>query len=170
MMALSYVICKVWIITGSVWVSSFLRSGFKLLPGRVNGDRACLCMRSLPIPPFTGNEWNGCLHALISVWGTAFFTRQCTPLFILTAMTLMSCSLSVRIGVPLLTPSTPYPESYRSLYGTFTNLVVFRSTVRFMTRLTLSLISSVSNPFPPTRWWVPYLRGLIRYLGVILGD
>jgi len=83
------------------------------------------------------------LHALVNVEGIAPFTRLFTPLFILAAETFMSCMPSVRVGVLLPAPFTLDLGSNRSLYGTFTILVVFRSAGKFMMRLSLALRSSV---------------------------
>jgi len=66
-------------------------------------------------------------------------------LSILIAETLMSCMIFVRVGVISPTPSTLYLESCRSLYGTHTGLVVFRSMARFMMRPSLALRSLVAK-------------------------
>ena len=76
--------------------------------------------------------------------GLFAFTRLFTPLSILTVETLMFCALSVRVGALPPTSSAHYLGSYRSLYGTFTSLVVFRSMARFSKRLSLALKSSVT--------------------------
>jgi len=94
-------------------------------------------------PPLSRVDGAGA--CMISIWGTALFTMLFTPLPILTVVTLMSSMLSVRVGVLLPTPSTPYLESYQSLCGTFTSLVVLWFMARLMTRLPLALRSSVTE-------------------------
>ena len=144
MMAQGHVICKACTMTGLVWLPSFLCSGVKLLPGKLDGP-SLLLYGDLPISPFSRNGWSGCLHALVRVWGTAPISRLFTPLSILIARTLKSCSFFVRVGVLPLTPFTPYLGSSRSLYGTSTGLVVFWSMARFMMRLSLALRSLVTK-------------------------
>jgi len=117
--------------------------GVKLLLGRLNGGGVRFYMGSLST-------------SLLGMDGTAAFMlwsafEELRPLLgfyaslYSTAETLMSCVPSMRVGVLPPTPSTLYLGSYRSLYGTFTVLVIFRSTTRFMMRLSLTLRSSVAE-------------------------
>ena len=132
MMALRHVINRAYTMTSPTWLPSFLYSSVRLLPGRLDRARLCFYMGSLAISLFTGNGRSKCLHALVHFWGIVPFTRPFTILSILIVETLMSCVLFVRVSVLPPTPSTLYLESYRSLYGTFIVLVVFRSMAMFM--------------------------------------
>jgi len=147
------------------WLPSFLCLGIKLLPRRLDGGWVCFYVGSLPISLFTGNILSGCLHALINVLGIALFTRLLTPISILVAKTLMYCVLSVRVGVLPPTPSTLYLGSYRSLYGTFTSLVVFRSMARFMMRLSLARRSLVTELSRARGWFHLHTTSCLPHSG-----
>ena len=120
---------------------------------------------SLLISLFTQNGQSWCLHALISVWGIAPFTRLFVPFCILTTGTLMCCVLFVRVSVLPPTPSTLYLGSYRSLYGTFTVLVIVRSRARFMMRLSLAFSSSVVKISRARVWFHLHTTSCLPHLG-----
>ena len=153
MIAVRHAIYRAYTMTDPAWLPSFVCLGIRLLPGRFDGGRLCFYMGSLAISLFTGNGRSKCLHALVHFWGIVPFTRPFTILSILIVETLMPCVLFVRVSVLPPTPSTLYLESYRSLYGTYTVSVGFRSMVRFMMGRFLALRSSATEISKDKEWF-----------------
>jgi len=145
MMAQRHPIYRPCTMIGQVWLPSLLCAGNKLSPRRLGWGRACFCIGSSPTFPFTGSGPSRCTLALINIWCTTLFTRQSTPLSILTIAMPMSYVHYMTVGVLPQTPFTLYSGSYQSPYRTYTSLVVIWSARRFTMRLSAALRPSVTE-------------------------
>jgi len=124
-MALRCIIYKSLYRYRSTLITDFFVLEHQIIAGKAPWGPSLFLYGEFAYIPFIRNGRSRCSRALISVLGTALFTRSYTPPSILAAVMLMSCALSVGVGVLPPTPSTPYPDKYRSLYGTCIGLVVF---------------------------------------------
>jgi len=142
-MALRHVICRACTMTGLIWLPSFLILGHQIIVRKARWGLSLLLYRKFAYIPLYWEWMERVLTCFDQCFEGPLSLLDSLCVSILTTVMLMSCTLFVRVGVLPPTPSTPYPESYWSFYGTFIGLVVFRSTSRFMKRLSLYLKFSI---------------------------